>query len=102
MSVVVLNSGVLNRRAEARWKINKDHLHGLIRLQKEILKNAINLMNERGYIWYLTCSILADENEKVVSEICEKYSLKIGGKMHKILPEISGLDGGFGCVLKKI
>jgi len=96
------NSGVLNRRAEARWKITKDHLHGLCRLQKEILKNAVNLMDENGRIWYLTCSILSEENEKVIEEVCQKYSLQVDGKLHKILPDVIGYDGGFSCVLKKI
>jgi 16S rRNA (cytosine967-C5)-methyltransferase len=96
------NSGVLNRRAEARWAITKDRLHGLIRLQKEILKNAVRLLKNTGYIWYLTCSILADENEKQIQDACDMYNLKIEGKMHRILPDVSGYDGGFGCVLKKL
>jgi len=95
------NSGVLNRRVEARWKITKDHLHGLCRLQKEILKNAVNLMGENGRIWYLTCSILADENEKIIEEVCQRFSLQVDGKLNKILPDENGYDGGFSCVLKK-
>lgn len=96
------NSGVLNRRAEARWKITKDHLHGLCRLQKEILRNAVDLMEENGRIWYVTCSILSDENEKIIEEICQKHSLQVDGKLNKILPDESGYDGGFSCVLKKL
>jgi len=85
------NSGVLHKRPEARWRLSEENIKKQQKLQLLMLHNAKNLLAEEGQVWYLTCSILKQENEDVVGEVNDIY---------KILPDKEGRDGGFGCVLK--
>ncbi len=74
------NSGVLNKRPEARWRGNDE----LVMLQKKLIDHALTLLNDGGVIWYLTCSILDVENH---------------GEGVLILPSSEATDGGFGAIL---
>jgi 16S rRNA (cytosine967-C5)-methyltransferase len=94
------NSGVFHKRANARWRINPENLKKLQNLQFEILKNAKNLLKEDGSIFYMTCSILEDENEKMI-ELVKNIGLECVF-LQKVLPLNDLWDGGFGMVLKKI
>jgi 16S rRNA (cytosine967-C5)-methyltransferase len=86
------NSGVLHKRAEARLRLNAQNLKRHQQLQIDILKHAQNLLKPHGQIWYLTCSILKEENEDVVSHFNH-------GKFYKVLPDAEGRDGGFACAI---
>lgn len=95
------NSGVLHKRAEARWRIIPENLIQLNDLQEKILQNALSLLSKDGVIWYLTCSILSIENQKLIETFIQNGKVSLLGKMHTIYPDREGHDGGFGCVLKK-
>lgn len=95
------NSGVLSKRHEARWRIDKENLSQLCLLQEKILQNASKLLSSSGYLLYMTCSILKDENENIIQKILLNNNLSLE-KTHKILPDNFGKDGGFGALLKKI
>lgn len=100
LDVPCSNSGVLAKRVEARWKLSKENVADLSKLQDSILQNAKKLLSDSGVIWYLTCSILSSENQTVIEKALKK-GLSLKGKMHTIYPDSTGLDGGFGCVLAK-
>lgn len=95
------NSGVLNKRPEARWRITKDFLKELEKMQFAIIENALKYLKENGQIWYMTCSILKKENENMIEKFCQKYRME-KTFIRKILPEKKKWDGGFACSLKKI
>lgn len=89
LDVPCSNSGVLNKRIEARWQ--ERHLE---KLQAALLAHAFELVSEEGQIWYLTCSIMTEEN----SAVTHKYASQILREL-TVLPE--GVhDGGYGCSLK--
>ncbi len=69
-------------------------------LQMKLLENAKACLSSRGAIWYMTCSILSEENEQFVQQACERLNLVAGAKK-EILPNEAGWDGGFACVLHK-
>ena len=100
LDVPCSNSGVLHKRAEARWRITEKKLKELKELQLKLIQNASTLLEEQGQIWYLTCSILKEENEDIIKQAAEDYHLEIL-KTEKILPNEKGWDGGFGCALRK-
>lgn len=100
LDVPCSNSGVLHKRAEARWRISPESLLQIQELQRVLLKKAVGLLNPGGEIWYLTCSILEQENGSLVEETCEALSLD-ARKQRIILPNREGWDGGFGCALRK-
>jgi 16S rRNA (cytosine967-C5)-methyltransferase len=100
LDVPCSNSGVLHKRPEARWRLSQETLAEHIAMQKQLIANALDLLNPAGQIWYLTCSILPAENELLTDALCQELSLKkIAEKT--ILPNSSGYDGGYGCLLKK-
>jgi len=62
----------------------KELVERSIKTQKELLKKAVKILKVNGELIYSTCSILKEENEKVVEEI-----LKVGNV------EIIPIDGKF-------
>lgn len=90
------NTGVLNKRPEARWRLSEERLKQLIQKQKQLIAHAISLLTPEGELWYMTCSILSEENE----EIFKSFSNLKLRKQVKILPNSDGWDGGFAAALK--
>lgn len=99
LDVPCSNSGVLNKRHEARWRINRENLTELNIIQKKLIHHATTLLNPNGILWYLTCSILKEENEHFLSEVCSEMNLTLSYSK-TFLPNTKGWDGGFGAILK--
>jgi len=98
LDVPCSNSGVLNKRAEARWRLTPDSIALLEETQLRLLKHASSLLSPVGEIWYLTCSILPEENEILMKKACESLNLQIRTQK-TMLPNLEGWDGGFCCAL---
>lgn len=92
------NTGVLNKRPEARWRIKEENLQKLESTQAALLKKARTLISAKGEIWYLTCSILKRENEFMMEKAARELNLSVKWQ-ESILPDSSGRDGGFACSL---
>jgi 16S rRNA (cytosine967-C5)-methyltransferase len=89
------NTGVLARRAEARWRIQPKDFAELARLQLRLLLSAAELIKPQGRIVYSTCSIEKEENENVMkSFIYERpdFSAKFDDAA---FPTEDGISGGF-------
>lgn len=99
LDVPCSNTGVLNKRPEARWRLDHEALSSLETKQLNLIRHAISLLENGGEIWYLTCSILPIENEGLVQKASHELGLQI--KWQKtILPNELGYDGGFACALR--
>lgn len=94
------NSGVFRKKPEGLITFSANNLKKLVSLQKKLLEKAKELTAIGGEIWYLTCSILQEENEEILQFAKDKLGLK-AIKSKKILPNQDGFDGGFGAVLIK-
>lgn len=101
LDVPCSNTGVLNKRPEARWRISPHSLEEQKSLQSKLLAHGINFLKSAGEIWYLTCSILKNENELLIEKAAKELNLEIV-EMKTILPNEEGQDGGFGARLRKI
>ncbi len=95
------NSGVLNKRHEARFRLSEKKLDELHHIQLNLAKHALKLLSTGGELWYLTCSILKKENEAVIHSLLKNPSLKISKGPFTILPNKEGQDGGFACAIVK-
>lgn len=93
------NTGVLNKRPEARWRYQPESLAALENTQELLLQRALSLLAPGGCIWYMTCSIMPQENAQIVAKICAKNKLSCEQTL-TILPDLKGNDGGFACVIK--
>jgi 16S rRNA (cytosine967-C5)-methyltransferase len=100
LDVPCSNSGVLNKRPEARWRLSATALDDLEKTQLSLIKHAASLLSPNGELWYLSCSILKRENEKLIKLACDLYHLKVHFQ-ELTLPNQKGYDGGFACVMKK-
>ena len=90
------NTGVLSRRAEARWRVSDKLQKSLIKLQLELLEAAQKMLNPKGHIVYSTCTLEPEENRGVVVqtglELVQDWLW---------LPESNLHDGGYHAVLKQ-
>lgn len=66
-------TGVLGRKAELRWKLNRETLQELRILQAELLDHAAELLNEKGILVYATCSIEPEENALQIEAFLERH-----------------------------
>lgn len=56
-------SGTWRRTPEAKWRLTPERLGDLVALQARILDEASALVAPGGRLVYMTCSLLADEND---------------------------------------
>jgi len=98
LDVPCSNTGVLNKRPEARWRLSKESISALKSTQIALLQKAFTLLSEKGEVWYLTCSILKQENEEMIRKACNLLHAQ-SRTMETIVPSPAGWDGGFGCAI---
>jgi 16S rRNA (cytosine967-C5)-methyltransferase len=73
------NSGVLNRRPEARWRIDEASIQELVILQTRLLLLACERVRPGGRVVYSTCSLEPEENRGVVDAVLQhlpQFSLR--------------------------
>ncbi len=93
--------GVIRKKPEIRYK-NWESLSELADIQKKILNNAANMVNDSGRLIYSTCTIFNEENEEVVADLLARninyYYIE---EVKRFWPHIDGSDGFYICLLKK-
>ncbi len=121
-------SGVWRRHPDAKWRLTEAQLERRIAEQKQVLAEARRMTKPGGRIVYVTCSLLAEENEdQVAAFLAEapefqavsaldaveasglatpaglqmlKCRLKPGGIL-RLSPRSGGADGFFVAVLQR-
>ena len=105
--------GVLRRRAEARWRKQKEDLKVFPPLQLAILNNAARYVKPGGMLVYSTCTIEQAENHYLVREFLEaNENFAYAGFQHpltgeaidelQLVPWVDGIDGFYICVLRRV
>ena len=64
--------GVLSRHPDGKWNKNETDIKRLARLQKKILAESSSLLEKKGGMLYVTCTITREENEGVVNYFLRK------------------------------
>ena len=82
LDVPCLGLGVLRRKPDIKWQRKKEDIEEITDIQYKILSNCSKYLKKDGEIVYSTCSILKDENQKVVQRFLEENS---NFKLQKIL-----------------
>lgn len=71
-------SGILNVNDENLHRtFTNELIERSIKTQKELLKKAFKILKVNGELIYSTCSILKDENERVVEEILKMQNIEV-------------------------
>ncbi|MEP1229940.1 MAG: RsmB/NOP family class I SAM-dependent RNA methyltransferase [Litorimonas sp.] len=65
--------GTWRRKPDAKWRLNEDALERRIKEQANVLNEAQEYVKLGGFLIYVTCSILAEENEHQVYSFLERF-----------------------------
>ena len=68
------NTGVIQRKPDVRWRLQKKDLEQCVDLQLKLLKSASKRVRAGGRIVYSTCSIESVENDFVIKQFLESES----------------------------
>lgn len=113
-------TGTWRRSPDAKFRLTEEKLKSLTKTQSHLLDYAAEKVKLGGRIVYITCSILADEDENVVEDFLQKHKgfetvdIKALWKKYfeqpypyssdkylKMTPLSTGTDGFFITVLEK-
>lgn len=104
LDVPCSNSGVLARRPEVRYRISKKAIKHLAKTQFELLQKGADLIDNNGRICYTTCSIQAEENNKLIQNfLTQNPHFKL--LLEKLtLPSVQhpDHDGGYLAIIIKM
>ena len=101
LDVPCSNTGVLRRRVDARWRLQKSDLESLVKLQREILEAAAPCVKPGGRFVYSTCSVDPEENIEQVKAFARDHPEFHLGESKQILPFVDETDGAFAAVLTR-
>ena len=72
LDVPCLGMGVLKRKPDIKWKRKKEDISEITQIQKDILQTCSKYLKSKGQMVYSTCSILKEENDKIVENFLEE------------------------------
>lgn len=105
-------TGVIRRHPDIKWLRKPEDIKALAELQLQILKSLWVTLKPGGLMLYATCSILRDENDKVVEAFVEGQAnakVRIVDAMwglrtdmgRQLFPQKHGHDGFYMSLLQK-
>lgn len=92
-------TGTLRRHPEIRWRLRVEQLAEFHSLQSALLKSALERLAPGGRLVYSTCSLEAEENERVVERVLQDVRGVRRVGVGEVLSDLSskwvaGLDAG--------
>jgi 16S rRNA (cytosine967-C5)-methyltransferase len=94
------NSGVFRKRPDALWRLNDQSINEIVKIQRSILNNAVNLCAPGSVILYSTCSIEKIEDQEQVKSFLIDYPQFELLEERLILPNALS-DGAYAALLYK-
>lgn len=95
-------SGVLRRHPEHRYLIDRRSLSRQSALQRSILERACPLVADGGRLIYGTCSVLREENDRVIEGFLDAHpGWSLVSEPLRMAPHTHDTDGFFGAVLQR-
>lgn len=101
LDVPCSNSGVLQRRVDARWRLQAAEMTRLAELQRSILEKACVAVRPGGRLVYSTCSIDREEDRDVVDAFLAAHPEFSLEKDYLALPHREQADGAYAALLRK-
>jgi 16S rRNA (cytosine967-C5)-methyltransferase len=101
LDVPCTNTGVLRRRADARWRFSLRRMWTLNRRQHLMLDCAAPLIRPGGVLLYSTCSLEPEENEELIAQWLSRHpEFRLADAVHQVPPE-SRTDGAYAARLER-
>lgn len=101
LDVPCSNSGVLQRRVDARWRLSAAEITRLAALQLSILEQACAAVRPGGRLVYSTCSIDGEEDRSVVDAFLAHHpDFGFAGE-YLALPHHELADGAYAALLHR-
>jgi 16S rRNA (cytosine967-C5)-methyltransferase len=109
-------SGTWRRHPDAKWRLTERQLATRMAEQDTVLDQAAQFVKPGGRIVYVTCSLLAEENEDRIAAFLQRHRAYSAGaipqvplRLRRITPEGflrltplgAGTDGFFAAVLQR-
>ncbi len=101
LDVPCSNTGVYQRRPDAKWSFRRKLLTGLIQLQYQILQDAIALLKPGGRLVYSTCSIEVEETTRQMENWLGQHPECHLESQRLLLPGEEKCDGAFAALIRK-
>lgn len=93
-------SGSWRRDPEGKWRLTPERLQTLVDVQASILDRTANMVRPGGWLAYVTCSLLAAENQQQIAEFLSRHPGWSQEQAASLSP-LSGGDGFFLALLKR-
>jgi 16S rRNA (cytosine967-C5)-methyltransferase len=100
LDVPCTGTGVIKRNPDTKLKFTSENKQEILQLQRELLLNYSKMLKNNGYLLYVTCSILPEENDYQIQWFLENKEQFQLVKKQTIYPS-EGFDGFFMALLKK-
>lgn len=95
-------TGTLRRNPEIRWRLMDSEISAFAGRQKQILRNASEMVKRGGHLVYSTCSVEREENEQVVDEFLVNDDAFRVVNSRRTWPQREGCDGFFVAVFERV
>ncbi|MGB3147160.1 MAG: RsmB/NOP family class I SAM-dependent RNA methyltransferase, partial [Paracoccaceae bacterium] len=93
-------SGTWRRAPEAKWLLDPPRLQELTALQSRILSEVVKFVPQGGYLAYMTCSVLDEENTAQIECFTAHHSGFRLCLSRRFLPSSAG-DGFFLALFQR-
>lgn len=90
--------GALRRRPESRWRRQPGDVADLVRLQKQLLTSAIEMLRPGGVVLYSTCSPHVSETVAIVADAVRRHGVE-ELDTRELVPGVPQLGEGPGVQL---
>ncbi|GMA61792.1 16S rRNA (cytosine(967)-C(5))-methyltransferase RsmB [Alicyclobacillus fastidiosus] len=92
--------GVMRRRPDIRHRRKQSDIEQLTSLQRELLTAAMHAVRPGGIVVYATCTLLPEENERVVEWVQRESSdAFVVEDIHELVPEVFRQDVHHGLTI---
>lgn len=101
LDVPCMNTGVIRRRPDVRWRFSEYRLSRMTAMQNRILNSGLSVLKPGGVLVYSTCSLEPEENEDLVRSCLKKRPEMYLAGERRLFPPDTGTDGAYAALIRR-